>query len=264
MTKIIAITNQKGGVGKTTTAAAFICGLRQRGARVLGIDLDPQGSLGFSLGIEIETCNTIYDVMKGQVPIDRAIVSTEHGDILPSNILLSAAELEFNKPGREFLLKTELDKIKDRYDFIIIDTPPALNVLTVNAYVVSDSLIIPMVPEILSLLGISQIKETIETVRRCYNPGLTVLGILLNKYNHRLTLNQEVLELAEQIARQLSTQVFKTKIRSSVAVASAPAYGESVLSYAPDSKPAIDFQNVISVVAGSRFPLNKALANSEF
>lgn len=254
MSSIIAITNQKGGVGKTTTAAALMSGLIQRGQRVLGVDLDPQGSLGFSLGLDIENCPTVYDVLKGKLPIDSVIVHTEGGDLLPSNILLSAAELEFNRPGREFLLKNQLSLVWDRYDFIIIDTPPALNILTVNAYVAADSLIIPMAPEILSLLGVSQIKETIETVRRCYNSGLQVLGILLNKFNARFTLNREVLEMSEQIAAQLHTRVFQNTIRTSVSVAEAPAHGESFLTYAPRSTPSRDFQNLVTEMTGLPFP----------
>ena len=248
MATVIAITNQKGGVGKTTASCSLLAGLHQRGARVLGVDLDPQGSLGFCLGLDIENCSTIYDVMKGVSPIRDVIVESECGDILPSNILLSAAELEFNRPGREFLLKNQLSEVMDDYDYIIIDTPPALNVLTVNAYVAADGLIIPMAPEILSLLGVAQIRETIDTVRRCYNSRLSVLGILLNKYNQRFTLNREVLEMAEQIAAQLDTKVFDTKVHTSVSVAEAPAHGESVLTYAPKSKPALDFQNLIDEV----------------
>lgn len=254
MSSIIAITNQKGGVGKTTTAAALMTALLQRGQRVLGVDLDPQGSLGFSLGLDIESCSTIYDVLKGQTPIDSVIVQTEGGDLLPSNILLSAAELEFNRPGREFLLKNQLSLVADRYDYIIIDTPPALNILTVNAYVAADALIIPMAPEILSLLGVAQIKETIETVRRCYNARLKVLGILLNKFNARFTLNQEVLEMSEQIAVQLQTRVFQNTIRSSVSVAEAPAHGESFLTYSPRSNPSQDFQNLVTEITGLPLP----------
>ena len=249
MSTIITITNQKGGVGKTTTSSALMDGLRSRGARVLGVDLDPQGSLGFCLGLDIEHCATIYDALKGSVPIREVIMHSDCGDILPSNILLSAAELEFNRPGREFLLKNCLAEVEEDYDYIIIDTPPALNVLTVNAYVAADGLVIPMAPEILSLLGVSQIRETIDTVRRCYNSRLRVLGIVLNKYNQRFTLNREVLDMAEQIAQQLDTRVFHSRIRSGVAVAEAPAYGESVLSYAPDSKVARDFRLLINEIA---------------
>jgi chromosome partitioning protein len=248
LSAVIAITNQKGGVGKTTLACSLLAGLHQCGQRVLGVDLDPQGSLGFCLGLDIESCATIYDVMKGTQNIRNVISRSRCGDILPSNILLSAAELEFNRPGREFLLKTHLADLQDEYDYIIIDTPPALNVLTINAYVAAHHLIIPMAPEILSLLGIAQIRETIDTVRRCYNSRLNILGVVLNKYNQRFTLNREVLEMAGQIAKQLNTKVFQSKIRAGVAVAEAPAHGESVLDYAPSSKPAADFQALITEI----------------
>ena len=248
MSAVIAITNQKGGVGKTTTSCALLAGLQQMGNRVLGIDLDPQGSLGFCLGLDIDNCATIYDVMKGTHSVRDVIVESECGHIVPSNILLSGAELEFSRPGREFLLKNALTELHEEYDYIVVDTPPALNVLTVNAYEVADGLIIPMAPEILSLLGVAQIRETIDTVRRCYNSRLKVLGILLNKYNKRFTLNREVLDMAEQIADQLETKVFETKIRTSVSVAEAPAHGESVLTYAPSSKPAEDFNALIQEV----------------
>lgn len=249
-TSITAITNQKGGVGKTTAAAALLTCLSQQGARVLGVDLDPQGSLGFSLGLDIEHCSTIYDVLRGAAEPQEVIAHTEICDILPSNILLSAAEVEFNKAGREFLLKTALSKVQDQYDYIIIDTPPALNILTVNAYVASDSLIIPMAPEVLSLLGVSQIKETIESVRNYYNSRLKVLGILLNRFNARLNLSREMLDLAQQIAAQLDTKVFETKIRNSVSVAEAPAHGISVVEYAPHSNPALDFIALCHEITG--------------
>ncbi len=248
-TSIIAITNQKGGVGKTTTAAALLSALHQRGAHVLGVDLDPQGSLGFSLGLDIEHCTTVYEVFRGDAQPQDAVCHTETVDVLPSNILLSAAEREFNQPGREFMLKTALSKLDDSYDFIVIDTPPALNILTVNAYVAADSLIIPMAPEVLSLLGVAQIKETIEGVRGYYNARLKVLGILLNRFNARLNLNREVLEMAQQIAQQLDTKVFEAKIRASVSVAEAPAHGLSVIDYAPRSKPAMDFEQLCDEVA---------------
>lgn len=251
---MIAVTNQKGGVGKTTTSAALLASLHNRGARVLGVDLDPQGSLGFSLGLDIERCATIYDVFRGELEPQQAISHTQTCDLLPSNILLAGAEQEFTRPGREFMLKTALSKIEENYDFIIVDTPPALNLLTVNAYVAVDKLIIPMAPEVLSLLGVSQIKETIQSVKEYFNSRLEVLGILLNRYNARFNLNREVLELATQIAQQLDTVVFEAKIRGSVSVAEAPAHGMSVVDYAPSSKPAQDFEQLCDKVAGPRFP----------
>ena len=254
LTQIITVTNQKGGVGKTTTASALVCGLSQRGAKVLGIDLDPQGNLGFTLGADIDSGGTIFDVLKGTCPIESAIIATEYGDVLPSDIMLSAAELEFTAPRREFLLDQQLSQVRSRYDFIIIDTPPALNVLTVNAYVVSDALIVPMEAEVLSLVGITQLQETIETVRASFNHRLKVLGILLNKFNPRLTLSREILDLAEEVARQLGTQVFRFKVHRSVGVAMAPAHGQTVLTYQPKSKSAQDLQALVDVVGGERFP----------
>jgi chromosome partitioning protein len=256
LAKIITITNQKGGTGKTTTSSALVAGLNQRNARVLGVDLDPQGNLGFSLGLELsDDSPTIFDVLKGTADIDSAIVSTEYGDVLPSDITLSAAEVEFSAPRREFLLAQQLNSVRSDYDFIIIDTPPSLSLLTVNAYVASDALIVPMEAEILSLVGITQLKETIEAVRDSFNPHLEVLGILLNKYNPRLTLSKDVTEMAQQVAQQLGCPVLTPKIRRSVGVAAAPAYGQSVITYKPNSKPAQDFQQVVDLVAGSRFPL---------
>jgi chromosome partitioning protein len=254
LTKIITVTNQKGGVGKTTTVSALVCGLHQRKARVLGIDLDPQGNLGFSLGLDIGSGSTVFDVLKGSCSIESAIVSTEYGDILPSDIMLSAAETEFTAPRREFLLTQQLNTIRSQYDFIIIDTPPSLNILTINAYVASDGLIVPMEAEILSLVSITQLQETIEAVHNSYNPNLQVLGILLNKYNPRLTLSREVLEMAQTVAEQLGSQVLQPKIRRSVDVASAPAHGQSVITYKPASKPAMDLMEVVDLVAGPQFP----------
>ncbi|WMI80961.1 ParA family protein [Anaerotignum sp. MB30-C6] len=248
MSVIITLTNQKGGVGKTTTTATLITGLSLQEYKVLGIDLDPQGNLGFSLGLDIESTHTIYDVFRGTANIEDVIQKTEFGDIIPSNILLSGAELEFNRSGREYLLKEALESVANLYDFIIIDTPPALNILTVNAYVCSDHLIVPMVPEILSLLGVSQLKETAQTVKKFYNPKLTVLGLLLTKYNNRTNLAKEVAEMAGEIAKQLDTTVFSAKIRSSVSVAESPAHGSCVLLHAPRSKPTLDYINFIEEV----------------
>lgn len=248
MSTVIAITNQKGGVGKTTTSCSLACGLAMNHKRVLAVDLDPQGNLGFSLGLEIESCATIYEVFKGTATLQEAIRPAKHCDVISANILLSGAEREFTGKQRESMLKNLLSTVAGYYDYIIIDTPPALNILTVNAYAAADYLIIPMVPEILSLLGVSQIKETINTVRATVNPSLVVLGILLNKYNTRTLLSREVKDMAQNIASQIDTRVFNTYIRSSVSVAEAPAQGENLLDYAPRSNPAIDYKNLVSEV----------------
>lgn len=248
MSKVITFTNQKGGVGKTTSSSALISGLAMRGYKVLGIDLDPQGNLGFYFGIDIENNISIYDVFKGSNSIESAIYSTDTCDIIPSNILLSGAEIEFNQFGREYLLKNELARVSKNYDYIVIDTPPALNVLTVNAYVASNHLIIPMVPEILSLLGVSQLKETFLAVQKFYNPDLSILGILLTKFNGRTILAREVLEMAEKIASQLETSVLSAKIRPAVVVAESPAHGESIFEYAPNSNPALDYASFIDEI----------------
>lgn len=246
---IIALTNQKGGVGKTTTSSALAAGLASfYDKKVLAIDLDPQGSLGFSLGLNIEDCKTIHDVLTGQVPIQDAIQMTDYCDVVTSNILLSSAEIEFTFAGRELLLKKALTPVINNYDYIIIDTPPALNILTVNAYAVANHLIIPMAPEILSLLGVTQLKETIDSVRESVNPKLNVLGIILTKFNKRTLLAREVKEMAENVAAQMGTCVFANQIRTSVSVAEAPAHGLSIFDHSPSAKPSEDYRNFLQEV----------------
>ena len=150
MAVVIAITNQKGGVGKTTTCAAFCGGLTESGKSVLAIDLDPQGNLSFSLGADAEESYTMYDVFKGNCTVKEAIQCTDNCDVIPANILLSGCELELTGVGREYLLREALSDVMDDYDYIMIDTPPALSILTINAYTAADKLIIPMIAEILS------------------------------------------------------------------------------------------------------------------
>ncbi|MDD2217469.1 MAG: AAA family ATPase [Eubacteriales bacterium] len=245
MSKTIVITNQKGGVGKTSTASAIVSGLADEGYRILAIDLDPQGNLGFCLGAEIDDSPTVYELMKGDVGIEKVIQNKNGIDILPSNILLSGAELEFAEKGRESLLKNGIAPVSRSYDYIIIDTPPALNILTVNGYTAADNIIIPMIPEILSLLGISQLRETIKLVKDVYNPKIKVMGILLNKYDKRKLLTKDVEEMAHIIANELESKVLETKIRTSVAVAETPAHGESIYKHAPRSNAAKDFRELI-------------------
>lgn len=259
MAKIITVTNQKGGVGKTSITAAFIAELHRRGARVLGVDIDPQGNLGFSLGLNIEEGFSLYDVLTGKCSITEAIVHTEHGDILPTDIMLSAFASTDSAPhqSRDTMLALQLDIIKDNYDYIFIDTPPSLNILTINAYVASSGIVIPMKAEVLSLVGISQIHDTVEAIQKSSNPNLKVYGIVMNEFNPRVTSHREILEMAEELAAQMGTQVFSTKIRRSVDVANAPAHGQSVVTYRPRSNPAMDLRKLVDAVVGAAFPRAK-------
>lgn len=245
MAKIIAITNQKGGVGKTTTCSSLCGCLSAMNKKVLAIDLDPQGNLSFSLGAETENCYTIYNVFHGGVDLYDTIQHVACCDIAPANIMLSGCELELTNVGREYILREQLNSITDNYDFIIIDTPPALSILTINAYTAANELIIPMVPEILSLQGISQLKETIFAVKKYYNKSLEIRGILLNKYNPRLILTKEVEDLTNMVAEQLDTDVFEQKISSSVIIAEAPAHAKTIIEYAPRSRAAKEYVDLI-------------------
>ncbi|MDR0223369.1 MAG: ParA family protein [Oscillospiraceae bacterium] len=255
MSKIITITNQKGGVGKTTVCASLCGCFSAMGKSVLAVDLDPQGNLSFSLGADVTSGNyTMYNALKHEVEIYDIIQHNEICDIAPANITLSACELELTSVGREHILKEQIETVASDYDYILVDTPPALSVLTINAYVASDWLIIPMIPEILSLQGFAQLKETIFAIKKYYNKSLEIRGILLNQYNPRLILTKEVEELANIIAEQLDTDIFEQKITSSVIIAEAPAHGKTITRYAPRSKSAREFSDLAHEVLGLEKP----------
>ena len=241
MARVISVSNQKGGVGKTTTACAVAAGLKKRGHRVLAVDLDPQGNLGFSVGADTETSATIYDVLKGEVKIQFAIQKTDAMDIIISSILLSGIELEFTKTGREYLLKEALKPIQDLYDYILLDTPPALGILTINAFTASDSIIVPMLSDIFSLQGIAQLYETVERVKKYCNPNISIAGILLTKYNPRTLLSREIRGTVDLIARDLGIRVFDSFVRGSIAASEAQSVQKSIFDYSPRSNAARDY-----------------------
>lgn len=248
----IVLTNQKGGVGKTTTSGALATGIAKKGHKVLAIDMDPQGNLGFSLGLDAEISNssgkTIYELLTGESTTKEVIHHIHNIDIIPSNILLSEAELSLNVENREMVLKEAISQVEDEYDFIIIDTPPSLNILTLNGYVIADYLIIPMSSEILSLVGLAQLKETVYAIKKSVNPRLDVLGILLTRYDKRTKLARDILDMAEIVAEDTESIVFDTKIRTGVAAAEAPAHGLCVVDYAPKSNPGKDYKAFVDEV----------------
>lgn len=245
MAKVISISNQKGGVGKTTTTCSLAAGLKKKGFRVLAVDLDPQGNLGFSVGADTETSATIYDVLKGESRTQFAIQKLSCMDVVISSILLSGIELEFTDTGREFLLKEALRPVEDLYDYILLDTPPALGILTINAFTASDTIIVPMLSDIFSLQGIAQLYETVERVKKYCNQNLSIGGILLTRFNPRTLLSREIRGTAELIARDLNIRLFDTFIRTSVAASEAQSVQKSILDYAPENNIAQDYRAFI-------------------
>ena len=245
MAKIISVTNQKGGVGKTTTTNAIAAGYKLRGFKVLCVDLDPQANLSFSTGAETEDCSTVYEILKREVSASSSIQKMDSFDIISSNILLSGIELEFTQTGREYLLREALSSVRDNYDYIFLDTPPALSILTVNAFTASDYIIIPMLADIFSLQGIAQLSETIDRVRKYCNPNIKVEGIVLTKFNMRTILSREIKGTAELIAEKLNTGILNTTIRSSVAVMEAQTNQQDIYNYSPKNGAAKDYMDLV-------------------
>ncbi len=248
MAKIICITNQKGGVGKTTSTACLAAGFRKIGSRVLCVDFDPQANLSFSCGVTNEEGSaSIYEVIKGQCDASGAIFrSSSTFDVIPSNILMSGIELEFTNTGREYLLREALEPIKDRYDYILIDTPPALGILTVNALTACDYVIIPMLADIFSLQGIAQLAETISRVKTYCNSKIRIEGILLTKYNSRTILSKEIKRITEMIAADMNTEVFQTTIRSSVILMEVQANQENILDHVNKHTAIDDYMRLVN------------------
>ncbi len=220
-------------------------GLRKKGYKVLIVDLDPQGNLSFSVGAETEESITIYEVLKGEYNAEEAIQHTPIIDIIPSNIVLSGVDLEFTHTGREFLLREALSNVQNIYDYIIVDTPPSLNILTVNAFALSNKIIIPMIADIFSLQGIAQLYETIDRVKRYCNSSINIEGILLTRYNKRIILSSEIKGTAEMIAKELNTTVFNTHIRSSISIQEAQTKQENLYEYAPRNSAVMDYMQFV-------------------
>ena len=236
MGRIIAIANQKGGVGKTTTAINLSASLASLGKRVLALDMDPQGNMTSGLGVDKDGVEkTVYDLIIGNVGIAECICENvlENLDVLPSNINLSAAEIELiGIDNKEYLLKEEVDKVKDRYDYIIIDCPPALSMLTINAMTTSDSVLVPIQCEYYALEGLSQLIHTIELVQERLNSTLEIEGVVFTMYDARTNLS---LQVVENVKDNLNQTIYKTIIPRNIRLAEAPSYGMPITLYDPKS-----------------------------
>jgi len=248
-TKIIAIINQKGGVGKSTTAINLSAALGELGKQVLLVDLDPQGNTTSGLGIEksqLQKC--IYDVLLSDVSIEEVIVPDvcEGVDLVPATINLAGAEVELvSEMARENRLKDAVGMMKGKYDYIFIDCPPSLGLLTVNSLVAADKLIIPIQTEFYALEGVTKLLESMKRVKTRLNPTLDIYGILLTMYDGRTTLSRQV---AAEVRNYFGRQVFETIIPRTVKLSEAPSYGIPIIQYDPTGKGAIAYRNLAEEV----------------
>ncbi len=236
MGRIIAVANQKGGVGKTTTSINLSACIAAKGKKVLVIDIDPQGNTTSGYGIEKnELENTIYELILGDCSIEDCIIKDIMPtiSILPSNVNLAAAEIEMiGVEKKEFILRNEVDWIKDRYDFIIIDCPPSLSFLTVNAMTTADSVLVPIQCEYYALEGLSQLIHTVNLVKERLNPELEMEGVVFTMYDSRTNLSAQVVE---NVKSHLSQKIYNTVIPRNIRLAEAPSYGKPINMYDPKS-----------------------------
>lgn len=240
---VIAIANQKGGVAKTTTANILGIGLKERGYKVLLIDLDPQSNLSSSVGAEMYESDTVYEMLKNQTTAEKAIQKTDLIDIIPSNIMLGGAEQEITQTGKEYRLRETIDPIKDRYDFIIVDTPPMLGVLTINAFTAADEIIIPTTAGIFAANGIHQLHNTIENVKKYCNKNLEIAGVLLTRFNPRTNIGQDIKTLTKQLSEHIDAPFYKTFIRNSVVIEETQASQLNLFDYKENATVAEDYSN---------------------
>lgn len=238
--KIIALANQKGGTAKTTSTVNIGAGLAKLGKKVLLIDLDPQAHLTYSLGIQAhEIDHTIYNLLKGETKLQGVLKERGELKVIPANLNLSGAEIELSGlAGREFLLREALEGLTG-FDYVFIDCPPSLSLLTLNALTTAQEIYIPLQTEFLALQGMSKLLQTVEVVQKRLNKGLKITGIIATRYDARKKLNKEVVEkIKEYFGDQ---QLFKTMIRDNVSLAEAPSFGQTIFEYKPDSNGAVDY-----------------------
>ena len=249
MSKIIAVANQKGGVGKTTTTVNLAASLAKMGKKVLLVDIDPQGNSTSGLGVDKRRCEkTVYDCLVNETPMSEAAIATQYENLslCPSNLDLSGAEIELiSVMGRENRLKESLESVKDEYDFIFIDSPPSLGLITINTLTAANSIIIPIQCEFYALEGVSQLISTIEMVKKRMNPDLYIDGVILSMFDGRTNLSQAVVE---DVRKFFNEKVFSTIIPRLVKLVEAPSHGKPIIEYDPKSKGALAYLNLAKEV----------------
>ena len=240
MEKIISLVNQKGGVGKTTTCVNLAAALCEQGKRVLLCDFDPQANSTSGMGVDKTVSKGIYEVLVSDVPAADAVVHTKYGDVLPSNKALAGAGIELiGMDRREYLLKDALQQIQDNYDFIFIDCPPSLELLTLNALCAADSILVPVQGEYFALEGLSDLMNTVRIVRRSLNPRLFLEGVLLTMFDGRTNLAMQV---AEEVKHYFPGKVYATVIPRNVRLSEAPSHGKPINAYDRTSRGAEAYQ----------------------
>ena len=249
MGRIIAVANQKGGVGKTTTSINLAACLAEKGKKVLAVDMDPQGNLTSGLGVDKDSVEkSIYELIIGEVDIKEVINKEvlENLDIIPTSIDLSAAEIELiGVDDKEYILRNAIDQVKDQYDFVIIDCPPSLSMLTINAMTTADSVIVPIQCEYYALEGLSQLIHTVELVKDRLNSKLELEGVVFTMYDARTNLS---LQVVENVKDNLQQNIYKTIIPRNIRLAEAPSYGLPINKYDPKSTGAESYMRLADEV----------------
>ena len=244
MSKVIAISNHKGGVGKTTSAINIGAGLNNLGKKILLIDLDPQANLSQSLGL-ITSERTIYGAIRGDYPLEPVEI-VKGLEVIPSTLDLSGAEVEMSgEAGREYILRELIEPLRASYDYILIDSPPSLGLLTINAFTASDEVFIPLQAHYLALQGLSKLLEVVEKIQKRLNKELKVGGVFITQYDSRKVLNRDV---AATIEAHFKDEVFNTRVRDNIALAEAPAQGVDIFRYSPKSYGAEDYLSLATEI----------------
>ena len=247
---IVAVVNQKGGVGKTTSAVNLTAALHENGARVLLCDFDPQANASSGMGVSRRAKRSSYDVIINGIPAEEAIVSTDWGDVIPSTAALAGASIELTgMEAREYVLRGALAPLRERYDYILIDCPPSLELLTLNGLCAADQILIPVQCEYYALEGLSDLMATMRAVKKRLNPGLSIFGVLLTMYDGRTNFSNQV---AQEVRRFFPGKVFAAAIPRNVRLAEAPSYGLPALAYDRRSRGTTAYQAVAEEILRNR------------